>query len=131
VLCADLALAPGGRYRLDAAHTERAFYVVEGRVRVEGEPPVYDTARLILLKPGAEVVLASDAGARLFLIGGEPMPERRLIYWNFVSSRAERIEQAKADWREGRFPPCRRERFHPPAARSARREAALMRLMRA
>jgi hypothetical protein len=73
------------------------------------------------------VVLASDAGARLFLIGGEPMPERRLIYWNFVSSRAERIEQAKADWREGRFPRAGRERFHPPAARSARREAALMR----
>jgi hypothetical protein len=47
--------------------------------------------------------LASDRGARLVIVGGEPFPEQRFIYWNFVSSRAERIEQAKQDWRERRF----------------------------
>ena len=60
-----------------------------------------------MLEPGAEIVLEAPDfhAARLMLIGGEPFSEPRHMYWNFVSSSAERIEQAKADWREGRFAP--------------------------
>lgn len=105
VLCGDLVLAPGGRYRLAADHVERAAYVVGGEVAVEGQDGSFTTSQLIIFKPGAEVVLSSAAGARLFLIGGEPFAEKRYVYWNFVSSRADRIEQAKQDWRGGRFGP--------------------------
>jgi len=103
VLCGDLVLSPGGRYRLAADHVERAAYVVGGEVVVEGQEGSFATSQLIIFKPGAEVVIASANGARIFLIGGEPFAEKRYVYWNFVSSRAERIEQAKQDWREGRF----------------------------
>ena len=105
VLCGDLVLVPGGRYRLAADHVERAAYVVHGEVTVEGQEGAFATSQLIIFKPGAEVVIASANGARIFLIGGEPFAEKRYVYWNFVSSRAARIEQAKQDWREGRFGP--------------------------
>lgn len=105
VLCGDLVLSPGGRYRLAADHIERAAYVVNGDVVVEGQEGSFATSQLIIFKPGAEVVITSANGARIFLIGGEPFAEKRYVYWNFVSSCAERIEQAKQDWREGRFGP--------------------------
>jgi len=98
---AEIAIAPGRRYRVPADQIERAFYLIEGAVTIDGQP--FGPAELVILKPHAEIVLASEQGARLVLIGGEPFPEPRYIYWNFVSSRAERIEQAKADWRERRF----------------------------
>lgn len=101
---ADLTLGAGARYRFAAEHIERAFFVVTGAVSVEGQEGVFDASQLIVLKPDAEVVLTSERGARLMLLGGEPMPEKRYIYWNFVSSRPDRIEQAKQDWREQRFP---------------------------
>jgi redox-sensitive bicupin YhaK (pirin superfamily) len=100
---ADIVLAPGARYQLTAEHVERAIYVVEGDVTAEGQDGGFATGELVVFKPGAEIVLASARGARLMLIGGEPFPEKRHIYWNFVSSRAERIEQAKEDWRARRF----------------------------
>ena len=56
-----------------------------------------------MFKPGAEMVLRATAPTRLMLVGGEPFAEPRHIYWNFVSSRPERIEQAKDDWRAQRF----------------------------
>jgi len=57
----------------------------------------------VIFKPGAEIVLRAKGATRLMLFGGEPFAEARNIYWNFVSSRADRIEQAKEDWREQRF----------------------------
>ena len=101
---ADIALAPGARYQLRAEHIERAVYVVAGEVDAQGQTGAFATGELIVFKPGAEIILASERGARLMLIGGEPFPEKRHIYWNFVSSRPERIEQAKQDWRARRFP---------------------------
>jgi redox-sensitive bicupin YhaK (pirin superfamily) len=80
---------------------ERAFYLIEGGVTVDGQR--FGPSELVILKPHAEIVLASEHGARLVLVGGEPFPEQRFIYWNFVSSRADRIEQAKADWRAQAF----------------------------
>ncbi|WP_380784737.1 pirin family protein [Sphingomonas sp. R86521] len=100
---ADIALAPGARYQLRAEHVERAIYVVGGHVEARGQSGGFDAGELIVFKPGAEIVLHAERGARLMLIGGEPFPEKRHIYWNFVSSRPERIEQAKHDWRERNF----------------------------
>jgi redox-sensitive bicupin YhaK (pirin superfamily) len=101
---ADIVLVDGARYQVKAEHVERAVYVVSGAVEVAGQTGGFATGELIVFKPGAEIVLtAVGGGARLMLIGGEPFPEGRNIYWNFVSSRRERIEQAKDDWRAQRF----------------------------
>ncbi|ADU14248.1 pirin family protein [Asticcacaulis excentricus] len=80
---------------------ERGLYVVSGRATVNGTP--VEASHMVILNSGATVSVTTDTEAQLALIGGEPFTERH-IYWNFVSSRKERIEQAKADWREGRFP---------------------------
>lgn len=68
-----------------------------------GQTSVFAAGELVVLKPGAEVIVTAVGAARLMLIGGEPIPEQRHIFWNFVSSRVDRIEQAKADWRSNRF----------------------------
>jgi len=106
---ADLELAAGGRYAFAAEHIERAVYVVSGSLRVEGQEGSFGPSQLVVLKPDAQVVLTSEEPTRLMLVGGEPFPEKRFVYWNFVSSRAERIDQAKQDWREGRFAPVPEE----------------------
>ena len=104
IVYADIALEAGARYRVSPEHVERALYVISGRIEVEGQQGGFDAHQFVILKPGAEVVVrAADGPARLMLAGGEPLPEKRNIFWNFVSSRADRIEQAKDDWREGRF----------------------------
>jgi redox-sensitive bicupin YhaK (pirin superfamily) len=105
MIYADLMLDAGAHYRFTAEHVERAVYVVTGSLRIVGQEGTFGASQLVVLKPGAEVVLTSDEASRLMLVGGEPFAEKRLIYWNFVSSRADRIEAAKADWREGRFDP--------------------------
>jgi len=101
MIYAEIAMPPGTRYRVSSEQVERAFYLIAGAVTVDGQP--FGPSELVILKPHAEIVLASETGARLVLVGGEPFPEQRFIYWNFVSSRAERIEQAKQDWREQKF----------------------------
>jgi redox-sensitive bicupin YhaK (pirin superfamily) len=102
---ADATLAPDSVLPLSSEHEERAVYVVEGSVEVPPERDVYVAGQLLLLRPGAEVSLrcASGTAARLMLLGGAPLEGKRHIWWNFVSSSPERIEQAKRDWREGRF----------------------------
>ncbi|MFP5455374.1 MAG: pirin family protein [Alphaproteobacteria bacterium] len=102
---ADIVLIDGARYQLKAEHVERAVYVVEGSVEVAGQTGAFAAGELVVFKPGAEIVLKAKGAARLMLIGGEPFPEGRNIYWNFVSSSRDRIEQAKEDWRERRFAP--------------------------
>lgn len=102
-LYADLVLAGGARYQLKAEHVERAVYVVSGALEIVGQEGRFDTGEFVVFKPGAEIVLRGIGATRLMLVGGEPFPEQRQIYWNFVSTSADRIEQAKQDWREGRF----------------------------
>jgi redox-sensitive bicupin YhaK (pirin superfamily) len=100
---ADIALLDGARYQLKAEHVERAIYVVAGEIEVVGQTGGFATGELVIFKPGAEIILRAKGGARLMLLGGEPLPEKRNIYWNFVSSSADRIEQAKVDWQAQRF----------------------------
>ncbi|WP_210394670.1 pirin family protein [Motiliproteus sediminis] len=78
----------------------RALYLVSGSVRVDGQR--IDRHDMAVLAVGAEVRLQAEADSRVVLIGGDQLPPRQM-FWNFVSSRAERIEAAKADWQEGRF----------------------------
>ena len=112
----DLQLAPAGSLRLDVAASERAVYGVEGGFRIDGEPVPPFT--MVVLAPGHVPRLDSEGGARLVLIGGEPLG-RRHIWWNFVSSRPERIVQAQDDWAAGRFAPVPGEtEFIPLPARA-------------
>ena len=101
---ADVSLAAKARYRVPADHVERAIYVLAGSVEVVGQTGSFEAHELVIFRPGREIVLRARSEARFMLIGGEPFPEARHVYWNFVSSSMDRIEQAKADWRERRFP---------------------------
>jgi len=94
------ALETGAKAELPAEYPERAAYVAEGAVEVEGRR--FDAGRMLVFKPGAPVLFAALSPAIVMLLGGEPLGER-FIEWNFVSSSKERIEQAKADWRAGRM----------------------------
>jgi redox-sensitive bicupin YhaK (pirin superfamily) len=103
-LYVDITLAPHARFKIPPEHTERAVYLVSGSVRVGGQDGVFGADELIVFKPGSEIVITANTNARFMVIGGEPLPEKRFIYWNFVSSSLERIEQAKSDWKERRLP---------------------------
>ena len=96
-------LAPGARLKIDDGHEERCVYVVEGGIELAGQR--FSEGDMVVLRPQAEAVVRAEAAARLMLAGGAPLDGSRHIWWNFVSSSAERIEQAKRDWREGRFVP--------------------------
>lgn len=100
---ADIVLMDGARYQLKAEHVERALYVVEGTIEVVGQTGGFATGELVVFKPDAEIIVRAKGGARLMLMGGEPLAEKRHIYWNFVSSSPDRIEQAKEDWKAQRF----------------------------
>jgi redox-sensitive bicupin YhaK (pirin superfamily) len=95
----DALLTPGGGLDAPDGYEERAVYVAEGEVTVDGVACA--VGDLAVLRPGAPVEIAARGGARLMLLGGEPMDGPRHLWWNFVASSAERIEQAKADW--GRY----------------------------
>jgi redox-sensitive bicupin YhaK (pirin superfamily) len=97
---ADAVLEAGARLKVPAEPVERALYLVEGAIAIGDER--YDAGRLLVLRPGAEILVDAITPARAMLLGGEPMDGPRLIWWNFVSSSAERLEQAKADWQAGR-----------------------------
>jgi redox-sensitive bicupin YhaK (pirin superfamily) len=102
-LYADAELTPGARLALDALYPERAIYLVEGEIELAGER--ITAGQMVVLREGEPVVIRASSDVRLMLLGGESADAPRHIWWNFVSSSSERIEQAKADWREGRFGP--------------------------
>lgn len=103
-LYADLILEDGARYKLDTAHIERAIYVVNGSVEIMGQEGSFGKDQLVVFQPHAEIIIKAQGPLRIMLLGGEPFPEERHIFWNFVSSSRERIEQAAEDWKERRFP---------------------------
>jgi redox-sensitive bicupin YhaK (pirin superfamily) len=100
-LYVDLALQPGSRLRIPADAEERAIYVLSGEVEIEGDR--FPADRLLVFRPGDEIVVGSPEGAHFMLFGGASLGSPRHIWWNFVSSSRERIEQAKEEWRTGRF----------------------------
>ena len=112
-LYADVTLEAGGSFEIAADYAERALYPVDGVIALDGES--YEAGQLLVLKPGAVVTLDAATPARLMLLGGAPLDGPRHIWWNFVSSSKDRIEQAKADWKARRFPviPTDAEEFIP------------------
>jgi redox-sensitive bicupin YhaK (pirin superfamily) len=100
-LYADAALDPGARLEIPAEQEERAAYVVEGTVDESGAS--FEAGQLLVLRPAAPVVFRATSPARVLVLGGAAMDGPRHIWWNFVSSSTERIEQAAADWAAGRF----------------------------
>jgi hypothetical protein len=107
-----LELDAGARVTLPSGPPERAAYIVSGAVELDGRR--HAAGQMLVFSPEAAPVLAASEAAVLMLLGGEPVGERH-IWWNFVSSRKERIETAKADWLAGRFtlPPTDRAEFIP------------------
>lgn len=99
---ADVALSAGSELPLPGEHAERAAYVIDGTVCVGEESA--ERGRMLVFAKGAEVVLRAVTDARIALIGGAPIDGERHVWWNFVSSSRARIEEAKRDWKEGRFP---------------------------
>ncbi|MBZ9763133.1 pirin family protein [Mesorhizobium sp. CA8] len=100
-LYADLRLAAGASVKIPADAEERAIYTLEGNVSIAGD--VFPAERLLVFKPGEEIVVSSERGAHFMLFGGASLGSKRYIWWNFVSSSKERIEQAKQEWKTGRF----------------------------
>ncbi len=97
----DVVLKAGATLPLDAGHEERAIYVIEGELDIAGD--TFGPQRLLVFKPGDAVSIRANSDAHFVIAGGAPMDGPRHIWWNFVSSRKDRIEQAKADWASGRF----------------------------
>jgi len=91
----------GGTLVLPEDCRECAAYVVEGRL--EADDGLHESGVMIVVRPGASV--RAQAGTRFMILGGDPPRQPRYIWWNLVSSSRERIEQARADWRAGRFDP--------------------------
>ncbi len=116
---ADADLAPGAALPLPDDHEDRGIYVMSGSVAIAGDS--FEAGRMVVFRPGDRIsVSAGPAGARLMLLGGATLEGPRYIWWNFVASSKERIEEAKEawrreDWQKGRFQlPPGDDREHMP-----------------
>jgi len=100
-LFADVSLDAGSAMPLDAGTVERAIYVVSGEIDIAGDR--FESGRLLVFRPGDALTVKAVTAARIAVIGGDPLDGPRHVWWNFVSSRRERIEQAKNEWKGGQF----------------------------
>src|SRR5690606_3074535 len=100
------------RFGLPEKHSERGIYIAKGKLEVNGVS--YSAGHMLVFDPGVDPIIIAKEASDLMILGGEPLGER-FIWWNFVSSRKERIEQAKEDWKQGRIllPPMDDEEFIP------------------
>ena len=98
----EVALAPGLSVPFDPDYEDRAVYLVEGEVQIAGDR--FEAPRLLVFRPGDRISVTATRPTRMMLLGGATMEGPRHIWWNFVSSSRERIEQAKEDWKLARFP---------------------------
>jgi redox-sensitive bicupin YhaK (pirin superfamily) len=107
-----VVLQQGASFGLPKEHSERGFYIVKGAVDVSAN--TYHAGQMLVFNKGVDPVIVAKEETTLMLLGGEPLGER-YIWWNFVSSRKERIEQAKEDWKQGRIilPPNDNKEFIP------------------
>ena len=100
-LYAEVVLAAGRTAPLDATHEERAIYMIEGEIEIGGDR--FTGQKLLIFRPGDAITVKAVTEARMMYLGGNAMEGPRYIWWNFVSSRRERIEDAKRDWKAGSF----------------------------
>jgi redox-sensitive bicupin YhaK (pirin superfamily) len=107
-----VVLQQGATFALPKEHLERGFYIVKGSIEVTGT--TYSAGKMLVFNKGVDPLIIAKENTTLMLLGGEPLGER-FIWWNFVSSRKERIEQAKEDWKQGRImlPPNDNKEFIP------------------
>jgi redox-sensitive bicupin YhaK (pirin superfamily) len=98
---ADVMLEAGAVLPLDPTYDERAIYTVSGAIAIAGDG--FGPGQLLVFRPGDRISVRATEASRFMVLGGEPMDGPRHLWWNFVSSRPERIEQAKEDWRQARF----------------------------
>ena len=107
-----VVLQQGAHFALPKEHSERGFYIAKGSVEVSGN--TYHEGQMLVFNRGVDPLIVSKEITTLMILGGEPLGER-FIWWNFVSSRRERIEQAKEDWKQGRIilPPNDNKEFIP------------------
>ncbi|HEX4874713.1 MAG TPA: pirin family protein [Sphingorhabdus sp.] len=99
---ADIAMNAGASLLIDAQADERGILVAMGNASLDGQ--VLETHSLYILQPGVPMTLRASTDARVMRLGGEAFKTPRRVWWNFVSSSRDRINQAKDDWRNGRFP---------------------------
>ena len=119
VFYADVTLAPYAQFPLPENHEDRGIHIVQGSVEIAGD--VFEAGRMMIFRPGDRLsVRAGPQGARLMALGGETLNGPRYIWWNFVSSSTDRIQEAKdawkaADWQNGPFklPPGDEKEFIP------------------
>jgi redox-sensitive bicupin YhaK (pirin superfamily) len=100
-LFVDVRLAAGTSIPLDADCEERGVFTVSGEIDVAGDR--FGPDRLLVFRPGDKITIRALSDAHFMMLGGAAMDGPRHLWWNFVSSRKERIEQAKAEWKSGRF----------------------------
>lgn len=98
---AEAMLSPGAVLPLDADYEERGIYIVSGEIDIAGD--IFGAGRLLVLRPGDRISILALGHVRIMLLGGEAMDGPRHLWWNFVHSSKERIDQAKEDWKRGRF----------------------------
>jgi redox-sensitive bicupin YhaK (pirin superfamily) len=97
----DVTMAAGSVIPLDADYEERAIYIVDGEIEIAGE--TFAAPKLLVFRPGDRIAVRAKTDAHIAILGGAALEGPRHIWWNFVSSRKERIEQAKEDWKSARF----------------------------
>lgn len=97
----EVTLGEGMSAPLDADYEERAIYLVEGEIEIAGDR--FEAPRLLVFRPGDAITVRATQRSRMMYLGGTALEGPRYIWWNFVSSRRERIEQAKEDWKMARF----------------------------
>jgi len=102
MICVDAGMKAEAEFHVAPSYAEQAMYIATGHV--EFADRLYQQGQLVVLAPGEPATVRAKSNARLILLGGEPLDEPRHIWWNFVSSSKERIEQAKDDWKQRRFP---------------------------
>jgi len=100
-LFVDVQLNAGQSLPIDAEHEERALYLLSGEIDLQGDR--FSGDRLLVFRPGDPLTVRAVSDARFMILGGAALDGPRHIWWNFVSSRKERIETAKQDWKAGRF----------------------------
>jgi len=100
-LYVDVTLSPGSQLPVPTDYIERAIYLLSGEITIDGNR--FSAGQLVILKRNQEIIIKASEHAQFMLFGGEPMDGPRYIWWNFVSSRLERIEAAKEEWSQGKF----------------------------